>query len=142
MKININLTNFLKLDYWFSMNPIPGQFLFLVLGLLFTLVLFIGGWVVWWQNRKHFKGSLPKRKWAGQVMATLFTYCSISLLLVVVRLIGLTFITARFLWPLLLLSLFYWLGYFTYYYLYKIPPQLAEIENKKLKQKYLRPKRH
>lgn len=140
MNFNLNFNHFLSVDYWLTPNPDGGQLFFLILSFVLTLKLFILGLLVWWVSKKYFTQNAPVRKLLGKVMTLLFSFCGISLFLIPWRLMGLGWITARIIWPVLLLILLFWLGYYLFVYFSRVPTEIRRIEQTTLKNKYLRKK--
>jgi hypothetical protein len=138
MKFTLDFSQFIRPEYWVDPTPGAGELLFLILALIISTLLLLGGTATWYLNQKYFKTSTPKRDFFSKVMWTLFSFSAVGYLLTFFRTQELGWVSLRLLWPLLLISFLVFAGYFTYYYRTRIPGQIKKIEEDSLKKKYFR----
>lgn len=141
VKFTLDLSQLLKIDYWVNPNPGAGQLLFLIISLKISLLLLVGGVVVWYLKTKKFKNNPPLKSLLTKIIWTLYTFSLISFTLTFFRSQGLGWVSLRLLWLIFGASLLIFASYYLFYFRGRLPVEVKKIANETLKKKYFRTKK-
>ena len=130
------MSNLFKLTYWF--NPLPGPWVAEYLKIVYAFfgLLVIIAMVAWWLASKNKEDRLIMRFW-GKVQHFGLTIGALGLLLAVIRQENIYFLSMPAWFLVLVLGAAVWLYYIVKYIIYVVPQRRKEIEERKLKEKYL-----
>ncbi len=128
--------NLIKLSYW--LNPLPGPWLPALLGVVYAVfaLLVLMGIVAWWLAGKNKQNRLMMKFWLKVQRFSLVIGIT-GLLLIFFRQQNFYFLSMPVWFLLLVIGALVWAYYIVRYITQTVPQRKKEIEERKIKEKYL-----
>ncbi len=128
--------NLFSLSYWF--NPLPGPWVAIYLKLIsaFFVLLVVVGLIAWQLSKRDKDDKLTAKLWLKIEYFSL-TLGIVGLLLLLIRQQNIYFLSMPFWFLLLIVVALIWLYKIIKYVLREMPERRKELEEKKIKEKYL-----